>query len=298
MFRQVRSKMGMVWCTLAHDSVMWPVHGHYECRECGRLYPAFAEEPAAKSAIRAALQPALPFVLALVLATFAHPALAAESLAGRHLPAEAQAALERYTAEPGAAPWEMESIEIHASLPGLEKTGELQAIRRLPPRAGSRYQVIQLAGDRTVKDQVIVRYLHAEERAADIPAADVAITPANYKFVYKGAVDDGERQAYIFEITPRRKRDGLIKGELWLDQQTGVAVRESGRLVKSPSVFIKRVAVTQENTLRDGVVASRLTHIRVDTRLVGRAELVIEERPLGPVETVQLAGRAHEGGQQ
>jgi hypothetical protein len=298
MFSQLRSQVGTVWCTLAHNKVMWPVHGHYECRECGRLYPAFAEEPAGKPARRAALQPALPVVLAVILATFAHPAHAVEALTGRHLATEAQAALDRYTAAAAAAPWEIESIEIHASLPGLEKTGELQAIRRLPPRAGSRYQVLQLAGDRMVKDQVIVRYLHAEEKAADIPAAAVAISPANYKFVYKGVVDDGERLAYVFQITPRRKRVGLIKGELWLDQHTGVLVRESGRLVKSPSVFIKRVAVTQENTLRHGVVESRLTHIRVDTRLVGRAELVIEERPINPVETVQLTGRDHEGGQQ
>jgi hypothetical protein len=26
------------WCDLMHDSPMWPIHGHYECRTCGRHY--------------------------------------------------------------------------------------------------------------------------------------------------------------------------------------------------------------------------------------------------------------------
>lgn len=45
MFKQLQSKVGVIWCTLAHDSVTWPVHGHYECRTCGRLYAAFPETP-------------------------------------------------------------------------------------------------------------------------------------------------------------------------------------------------------------------------------------------------------------
>ena len=31
--------LAAVWCVVAHDSPMWPIHGHYECRVCGREYP-------------------------------------------------------------------------------------------------------------------------------------------------------------------------------------------------------------------------------------------------------------------
>ena len=31
-------KIGVLWCTLMHDSPTWPIHGHYECRVCGRLH--------------------------------------------------------------------------------------------------------------------------------------------------------------------------------------------------------------------------------------------------------------------
>jgi hypothetical protein len=225
-------------------------------------------------------KPIVAPMLAIILMSFSHAANAAEILEVRST-AGPEAALERYMAAGGQAPWATESIEIQAALPKLEKTGRLLAIRHLEPTSESRYEVVQLVGDPTVKEQVIMRYLQVQQRAAEIPVASVAIASANYKFAYKRAVDDGERQAYVFQITPRHKREGLIKGELWLDERTGVPIRQSGRLVKSPSIFIKRVAIIQENTAREGIIESRLTHITIETRLVGRAELVIEERPLG-----------------
>jgi hypothetical protein len=30
---------GTLWCEIMHDSAMWPIHGQYECRTCGRYYP-------------------------------------------------------------------------------------------------------------------------------------------------------------------------------------------------------------------------------------------------------------------
>jgi hypothetical protein len=31
--------LAKMWCTTMHDSPMWPSHGHYQCRTCGREYP-------------------------------------------------------------------------------------------------------------------------------------------------------------------------------------------------------------------------------------------------------------------
>jgi hypothetical protein len=30
--------LGAFWCRHFHDSVMWPIHGEYECRSCGRRH--------------------------------------------------------------------------------------------------------------------------------------------------------------------------------------------------------------------------------------------------------------------
>lgn len=296
MLRELQSRIGTAWCLATHKSVMWPVHGHFQCRTCGRRYPAFAETPVANWPKRTAWKPAVSLLLTLAFAMFARPAHAA-MLKG-HAGAEASVALEKYFAAGGLAPWATESIEIHASLDKFEKSGELRAIRHVAPIGESRYEVLQLTGDRRVEQQVIVRYLNAEERAAAMPAASSAITLANYKFTYKGVVDDGEHLAYAYQITPRHKRQGLIRGEIWLDQQTGVPVLQFGRLVKNPSMFIGRVSLVRENALRDGRVESRLTHITVETRLFGRAELVVEERPLSLEDAVQLTSLNTKGGQQ
>jgi len=178
-----------------------------------------------------------------------------------------------------ASPWSLETVEIDASLPKLGKQGRLRAIRRLLPMGRPEYQVLEIAGDPAVRRQVIARYLSAEVQGAAIPASSVAITPANYRFRYRGSIKTGGTVVHAFLITPRKKREGLIKGEIWLDGETGAVVRQSGYLVKKPSIFVKRVDVTRETTLRDGIPTARVTHLSVDTRLVGRAELTVYERP-------------------
>ena len=44
MFRRIQATIGTLWCSVMHESVMWPVHGHYECRACGRRYAAFTSD--------------------------------------------------------------------------------------------------------------------------------------------------------------------------------------------------------------------------------------------------------------
>lgn len=29
-------RLSELWCELVHDAPMWPIHGHYHCRTCGR----------------------------------------------------------------------------------------------------------------------------------------------------------------------------------------------------------------------------------------------------------------------
>jgi hypothetical protein len=190
-------------------------------------------------------------------------------------------AFARYTANADRAlRWKQETVEIQASLPKLEESGRMRAIRRLLPTGEPDYQVLEVAGDQTVKRQVMARYLAADAKAAAIPPSTVAVTPENYRFRYKGPVKCGESVAYVFLITPRKKREGLIKGELWLDGDTGAVVRESGHLAKNPSIFVKRVEVTRETLLDNGIASARVTHLSIITRFVGPAELTVVERPL------------------
>jgi hypothetical protein len=283
---------GTLWCEFMHDSPMWPIHGDYECRICGRRYPVpWAAGTLPKSSQLIAAEPApirrasIPLfrsasLLLIITLVFLASPLQADDEPVTDSTAQAGMAFARYVLglEHESA-WSLETVEIDASMPKLGKHGRLRAIRRLLPLGKPEYQVLEIAGDETVRQQVIARYLSAQLRAAAIPASSVAISLTNYKFRYQGAVKTGESTAYVFLITPRRKREGLIKGALWLDGETGAVVRESGYLVKTPSIFVKRVDVTRETALRDGNAEMHVTHLSVNTRFVGRAELVIQERP-------------------
>jgi hypothetical protein len=195
-------------------------------------------------------------------------------------PPPAAMALERFIAEqPVHSRTPVETVEIEASLPKLNKNGRLRAIRRALSAQQLKYEVLELSGDSMVNHELIARYLSADKRATELGTASSAITPANYKFRYVGSVQLHDDQTYVFRIIPRKKKQGLINGILWLDGDTGIAVRVSGCLVKNPSIFVKRVYVTREYHLRDGIVEARITHLLVDTRLVGNARLVVVERP-------------------
>jgi len=172
------------------------------------------------------------------------------------------------------------AVEIEASLPGMRKQARLSGIRRTDDSERSAYQILTLEGDSTVKQQVIARYLAAEEQAETVPYSSVAMTPANYKFRYVNSIQTGGTVVYIFQITPRKKREGLIRGSLWIDSATGMAVRQEGIFVKRPSVFVRRMNVLRETNLDDGIPSVRTTHVTIETRLAGRAELAITERVL------------------
>jgi hypothetical protein len=181
-------------------------------------------------------------------------------------------------------------MEIEASLPGLAKEGRMLAVRQTGASERTEYNVIQFHGDSTVKQQVIARYLAAEEQAEALPYSAVAVTPTNYKFRYAGSVISSGTTVCVFQIVPKKKRTGLIRGQIWIDSATGIPVRQAGRFVKRPSVFIRKIEVTRDTSLRDGRPYIRITHVSIDTRLVGRAELTITEHALQSADP-EVAGQ-------
>jgi len=167
-------------------------------------------------------------------------------------------------------------VEIQASLPKLKKQGRLHALRRISALGRITYEMLRFEGDGTVKNQVIARYLTAEVEAQRDQAPSLAVTPANYKFKYKSRSQLEGRAVYIFQVTPRQKRQGLFKGDLWIDAGTYLRVEESGYLVKNPSIFLKKVAFVRKYEIRDGISVPLQVQSEVDTRLAGKAELTID----------------------
>ena len=164
-------------------------------------------------------------------------------------------------------------VEISGSLPKFKKQGKLHALRHITALGRITYDALRFSGDNTIKKEVINRYLQQEAEAMD--DSTIGVTPDNYKFKYKGKQALDGRDAYLFQVTPKKKREKLYKGELWIDAATGMPLRETGTLVKSPSIFLKKVAFVNEYKLENGVSLPSHIECHVDTRIAGRADLNI-----------------------
>lgn len=164
-------------------------------------------------------------------------------------------------------------VDIDARIPKLKKFGKLHALRNISKVGKITYRMLGFTGDDTVKKDVIGRFLTAEVQAQS--GQDLSITPVNYKFKYKGSRDVGGRNTYVFHVSPRKKSVGLFKGELWLDVETYMPVRESGRFVKSPSIFFKKMEFVRTYELQQGIAVPQRIDSMVDTRIVGPVELSI-----------------------
>lgn len=164
-------------------------------------------------------------------------------------------------------------VDINADVPALQEHGRLRALRKISKVGQITYHVLGFQGDNNVKSQVIARYLQAEQQGQGDQS--LAITPANYKFKYKGEKTDNGQQAYVFQLSPRKKKVGLFKGELWLDSSTCLPIMEKGRFVKNPSIFFKKVDFQRDFAIQDGRAIPRSMTSTIQVRLIGRVELNI-----------------------
>ena len=172
-------------------------------------------------------------------------------------------------------------VNIDASVPKLKKEGKLHALRKISQLGKITYKVLGFQGDDTIKNEVIVRYLDAEQKNQD--SQKLAITPENYKFKFKGAhrLENGQ-EIYIVFLTPRKKEVGLFKGEMWLDAKTYLPIMESGKFVKNPSAFFKKVEFVRDYAIQDGAAIPQHMQSVIDARLVGKINLRIDYSQFHP----------------
>jgi hypothetical protein len=120
-------RLGARWCAFMHNSPMWPIHGQYECRTCGRLYPV-QWAGGGTSLLRQTPSPSFKFavlplvaILAMLLPANIHAADAL-MVTSNH---GAAIVFARYIAcQTQVTPWNVEAIEIDASLPKMKTHGK------------------------------------------------------------------------------------------------------------------------------------------------------------------------------
>ncbi len=167
-------------------------------------------------------------------------------------------------------------MEIEASLPKLHREGRFHALRKISQLGRISYEALRFEGDRSVERDVIARYLTAESEAQSANAPSLGVNRKNYKFHFKGVSELSGRKAYVFRLTPRQRRVGLYKGEIWIDAKTSMPLRESGYFVKNPSIFLRRVSFVRDYKIQNDVSVPQHIESVIDTYLVGRAEMHVD----------------------
>lgn len=172
-------------------------------------------------------------------------------------------------------------MDFSARLPRLKKEGVMLAKRIVSSLGKISFVVKSFTGDNSVRNYVIIKYMSGEAEIAD-KAMEAGVNPKNYKFKYKRLSSFNGRPVHVFELSPRKKQLGLFKGELWVDEETALPVRESGSLVKSPSVFLKKVHFTRTYGIYNGTAVPARVESIVETRIAGKAVLDIRYSNFAP----------------
>ena len=136
---------------------------------------------------------------------------------------------------------------IYAEVPAMSKRGELWLTRTFSAPRSIAYTVVKFVGDGFIKNHVIIRLLQSDVKRVQMGMGPkLAILESNYRISYTGIEDLKGRPMYAFALKPRRKDTDLFKGKILVDSRSGHNVRASGRLSKSPSLWIKRVDFVQD----------------------------------------------------
>jgi hypothetical protein len=161
---------------------------------------------------------------------------------------------------------------IDAELPDSSQKAEFELKRRYVAPGVLEFTPVRSSGDKFVKSNVIVRLLQSEvERVHKREQPLTAIDSSNYKFSYKSTSQINGTPVHVYDVKPRQKRAGLFKGKIYVDASTGRLMRAEGTIVKSPSLFIKKIKFVQDYSTVDGFTLLSHMHSEAQTRLIGKA---------------------------
>lgn len=110
------------------------------------------------------------------------------------------------------------------------------------PDGGLRFEIVREGGHEYIRNKVLRRMLINErDLLADGKPLRAPLVPRNYAFEDGGVTEAGLQRVWL---KPVRKSDGIIDGALLVAPEAQRIVGMQGRLVKSPSFWVRDVDVT------------------------------------------------------
>ena len=123
-----------------------------------------------------------------------------------------------------------------------DRYGWLEAWTEFRPGRGFTYEIVREGGSEYIRNKVLRGMLSSEQDLiANGKRLRASLESKNYVFG-DGGITEGGLQRIL--LKPAKKSDGLVDGSVLLDADSGFVTRIQGRLVKSPSFWLRDVDVS------------------------------------------------------
>ena len=147
---------------------------------------------------------------------------------------------------------------LEAGRPDSGKHGWLEVWTEHRPGSPLKYTVVREGGYDYVRNNVLRDLLKREaELVANGKPLRAPIVPRNYTVEEGGMTESGLLRLLLH---PARKSEGVVRGAAFIEPELGGVVKIEGRLVKSPSFWVRDVDVTWKFTrIGDDIVPTELS---------------------------------------
>jgi len=139
-----------------------------------------------------------------------------------------------------------------------DRRGWIEAWTEYTPGRGFTYDVVREGGSEYVRNKILRGMLVSEQKLiASGKRLHASLESMNYLFEDGGMADGGLQRVLL---KPAKKSDGILTGSVLVDPESGLMTRIEGRLVKSPSFWLRDVDVTYKYAhVGDRVVPVEMT---------------------------------------
>lgn len=169
-----------------------------------------------------------------------------------------------------------------------EQTQEAQVIAHITymPPDRKQYQIESSHGG--LGERVLRDVLKKEVQPPKDPDRQ-ELSDKNYEFQYLGTESLDGRACYVLGLNPKREDKELLRGRVWVDQQTYNIRRLEGNPAKNPSWWIRDLHVLMSFADVDGMWLHTFTYAVANVRFKGTYEMVSRdlEYQLGTGEIVR-----------
>lgn len=131
---------------------------------------------------------------------------------------------------------------MEGGLTNSDRRGWMEVWTEYLPGRGLTYEVVGEGGSDYVRDKIFREMLASEQNLiATGKRLRTSLEAKNYVFEDGGQTDAGLQRILL---KPAKKSDGILNGSLLLEPESGLITRMEGRLVKSPSFWLRDVDIT------------------------------------------------------